>query len=805
MIFMEFCPSKVKLLNRKILKGRKLLSTMKKEFTSPLESATRKRIDQMLNQLGWETNEFKKNCNVFTERPRTQEEKRKIKKYFPKGKFPDYVLYSSDNFEPLAIIEAKRIGQNLKDALNQAEQYAKCLGIKIVFAMDGSIVEAREVKTGNNLKLDGQVITELIEEELLLRFVREGPEIVSPEEIKHTKKELIQAFSYADDLLRQEGMREGVERFTEFSNLLFLKLIDEIEEDREKIGEKRRLDKEYCWSYFQNKSAKDLMNYINDTVLPRLVDKYNGSGDVFNKELGIKNEEILKKIVDKLSELTLSNTDSDIKGDAFEYFLKNSITVGNDLGEYFTPRHIVKLIVDLVDPDFGDKVYDPCCGTGGFLIEAFRHIKRKIKPTKENINYLENKTIYGRELTATAKIAKMNMILAGDGHTNIKQMDALSEPIKEKYDVILTNYPFSQYTQYSNLYELNTTEGNPVFLKHIIDALNEGGKAGVVVPDGVLFGKGKDYINIRKYLVNNCDVEAVIQLDPAVFMPYTSQPTSILIFKKKKQTKKVWFFEVTDDGFKKTTSKKGRPPIKKDDLPLLRSLWNDKKETEKSFFVDIDKIKGQREDYKLFMNYHKPRKQIKNPKELSEICEEPILGGTPPRKDSSYYGEKYLWVNIADMNKKVINDTYYKLSEKGKEKLKSKEIKKGTLLMSFKLSLGKTAFAGKDLFTNEAICGLVPKDKNDDTILEYLYYVLPLLDYTPYAQRASKGLTLNKDLVPTVEVPFPEKPERRKIINKLKKMVESFKQKEKEYKKDLERRENEIDDFMESMITKGEY
>ena len=272
---------------------------------------------------------------------------------------------------------------------------------------------------------------------------------------------------------------------------------------------------------------------MNDTVLPKLVGKYNHSGDVFENNLGIKNATILKKIVDKLSELTLSNTDSDIKGDAFEFFLKNSISVGNDLGEYFTPRHIVKLIVGLIDPKYGDKVYDPCCGTGGFLIEAFHHIKNKIKLTDSRREFLENKTIYGRELTGTAKIAKMNMILAGDGHTNIKEMDALSEHVKEEYDIVLTNYPFSQTTEYGGLYELNTTEGNPVFLKHVVDALKVGGKAGVVVPDGVLFGKGKDYIKVRKLLVETCNVIAVIQLDPAVFRPYTAQPTSILILKKR--------------------------------------------------------------------------------------------------------------------------------------------------------------------------------------------------------------------------------------------------------------------------------
>ena len=438
------------------------------KLTKPLESATRKKIDENLINLGWKTDEFGKNCNVFTERPRTEQEKKKIKKRYPKGRFPDYVLYSSEVFRPIAIIEAKRQGQNLEQALKQAKEYAECLGIKIIFAIDGSIIEAREAGTDDLLKLDGLTITELISEKLLIRFAEEGSELESPQNIVHTKNELIEIFSYANDLLRQEGMREGVERFSEFSNLLFLKLIDEIEEGREKNGEKRRLEKRYCWSSFNKKSATDLLDYVNDTVLPKLVNKYNGSGDVFQKELGIKNPIILKKIVDKLSELVLSNTDSDIKGDAFEYFLKNSISVGNDLGEYFTPRHIVKLIVELVDPQFGETIYDPCCGTGGFLIEAFRHIKSKCKLTKDNLTFLENHTIYGRELTGTSKIAKMNMILAGDGHTNIKQMDSLSEPVKEKYDVILTNYPFSQRTEYGNLYGLNTSEGNPVFLKHII-------------------------------------------------------------------------------------------------------------------------------------------------------------------------------------------------------------------------------------------------------------------------------------------------------------------------------------------------
>ncbi|MBN1410389.1 MAG: N-6 DNA methylase [Spirochaetales bacterium] len=614
----------------------------------------------------------------------------------------------------------------------------------------------------------------------------------------HTKSGLIDVFAYASNLLRQAGMREGIERFTEFSNLLFLKLFDEIEEDREKRGEGRRFDKKYCWSGFYRKPANELLEYINRVVLPEFIKRYNIDGDVFDRELGIRNADILKDIVDRLSNLNLSEADSDVKGDAFEYFLKNSVTVGNDLGEYFTPRHIVKLVVDLVDPKLGETVYDPCCGTGGFLIQAFQHMKHGCRKTLAGKMILGEVSIYGRELTGTAKIAKMNMILSDDGYVNIRQMDSLSEPVNGQFDVVLTNYPFSQLTEYGPLYGLATKEGNPVFLKHIIDALKPGGRAGVVVPDGVVFDSGKEFIKVRKLLIETCNVIAVIQLDSAVFRPYTSQPTSILVFEKGIKTGRVWFFEVVEDGFKKTTSKKGRPPITHDDLPELRSLWGDRRETMKSFFVDAEIIRSSA--YKLFMNYYKPHKKIKDLKKLGEICEAPIIGGTPPKKGREFYGGRHLWATIADMKDKYVNDTVTKMSDKGRHYLKNKLIKKGTLLMSFKLTLGKTAIAGKDLFTNEAICGLVPKDRDDESLSEYLYYILPLINFLPYAQRASKGYTLNKKLIPCIEIPFPSKKKRLEIIRHLKEKLDRLNAEKTRFRQEIDERERDIQDYFEKIL-----
>jgi len=749
--------SQVVRTEQKVLKWRKHHNVMG-ERTNLLESATRKKIDLILNNLGWNTNENSENCNVFTERVKTTEQKRKLN-----GKFPDYVLYKSKTDEPIAIIEAKRSGQSLKKALTQAiDLYAKPLDVKIIFVTDGTIIETFDIRSNSTLKIDEEIITDLLTEKQLLKFVEEGAFLFSPDKVAYTKRELIKIFEEADRLLRKEGLREGVERFTEFSNLLFLKLISEIEGDRENNGEGRILEKKYCWESFCTLDAERMLEYINNIILPRLVDKYNHSGDVFQKELSIKNHESLKKIVDKLSKLKLLDTDSDIKGDAFEYFLKKAVSVGTDLGEYFTPRHIVKLIVELTDPKFQDKIYDPCCGTGGFLIEAFKHIKRKCKQTKENIEFLKEKTIYGRELTGTAKIAKMNMIIIGDGHTNITQMDCLSKPIKNEYDVVLTNFPFSQKTDYSSLYGFNSEDANPVFLKHVIDALNKEGIAGVVVPEGLLFDENSEYIKIRRYFLENCNVESVIKLHEFVFKPYTGQPTSILIFRKG-QTKNVWFFDVKEDGFKKTGSKLGRPPSKENDLILLRQIWKDKESSEKSFLIDFDRIREN--NFKLSMdNYRKSDKKKTNRVKLGDICNI-LIGGTPSRKELRYWNGDNLWVKIKDMNNTFIYDTEEKITNEGVRKSNVKLLSKGTLLFSFKLTIGKVGIAGKDLYTNEAIAGIIPKGSN--VLTKYLYYLLPKLDYTNYTQSATKGKTLNSKIIASLEINLPHITEQKRIVKQL--------------------------------------
>ena len=740
------------------------MATRTPRFTTPKKSSARKLVDAALVHLGWRTDETRPDCQVFSERAKTVEQAAKLG-----GAKPDYLLYP-DGDTPLAVIETKRPGKTLHQAVADAvRKYATPLSINVVFASDGTLYETYDRRSDSPLMLDSEPVTRLLTPHLVTRFAREGPSITSPTQVRQTRTELMSAFARANDLLRKDGLRAGTERFTEFSSILFLKLISEFESDREERDEPRRLEARYCWDAFAEKSPRDMFDYIQDTVLPRLVDRYNNSGDVFRSQLLIRTPSVLADIVTALHNLQLLNADSDVKGDAFEYFVKNAVTVGNDLGEYFTPRHIVRLIVELVNPVYGETVYDPCCGTGGFLIEAFRHILRKVKRSPESLHRLEKETIFGRELTGTSSTAKMNMILAGDGHTNISQEDSLASPVRGGYDVVLTNFPFSQETDYGHLYDLATANANPVFLRHALDACKPGGRVGVVVPEGLLFAETEAYIHVRKYLVDNFAIHAVIALHDFVFRPYTGQPTAILILTKEVPTEdEVWFYEIKEDGFVKTTSRDGRPPLDGDnDLIGLRGWWDNRSETDRAFAVPIDDIRNNA--YKLSVNSYGSDEEPQHWQTLGGkdgICEL-TLGKTPNPKDTRYYQDgNYPFIRIADMTgKRYVTKTEKLITQVAVSEKQMKLVPAGTVLLAFKLSIGRVAITTCDAYTNEAILAVTPKCVN--ILPEYLYHVLSSMDLNAYTQRAAKGPTLNKSIISKIRIPVPTLDDQRDFVARM--------------------------------------
>lgn len=779
--------------------------------TNQKESSTRKKIDLILNNLGWNTDEDSNECNVFTERAKTKEQNKILK-----GKKPDYVLYKFGTDEPIAIIEAKKKGQNIDKAIKQAiELYAKPLKIKIVFAVDGSFIKTWHLSEKQELKIEESIINDLLPENKILNFIRDGANIKEvSKEVKYSREELIKIFKWANDLLRKEGLR-GLDRFLEFSNILFLKLISEIEENKDIVGlEPRILPEKYCWKKFYDLEAEMMMDYINGTVLPYLVSKYNHSGEVFQYKLQIQSSKTLKQIVDKISNLKLLNTEGEIKGDAFEYFLKE-LSSGNDMGEYFTPRHIVKLMVKLTNPQYGDIVYDPACGTGGFLIEAFRHIKKHTKINKETFKYLREETIYGNELTNTARIAKMNMILIGEGHNNIHQADSLKNPQKNKYDVILANPPYGTTTDYGSFYPIDSRNGDIVFIEHILESMKDGeSRCAFIMQEGVLF-RSSD-LKLRKYILENYRVEAIISLPKGVFLPYTPVKTDILIISKKKPSNKIWCYKVDNDGYELTGLRK---KIKNNDFPDLMEKWEHKEEGKKSWTIDLEDIKKNNyalipEDYdptlkrtkdstssfvkeslneiiSLSENLNKKLKSIKEiyntnlldkkkiEKYTLDYLFDLISGGTPPReeKDNFDKGSGLSWVkigNIQGTTKKgfmlpqavYINKTDEELSDKGVEKIRGKLIPRGTILTSIFGYVGKTSILNIDAYTNQAIVGLIPKENKKIKLnSKFVYYMLLASRGNLEAMaRGGNQKNINKTKLASLEIPIPDEKIQKRIV-----------------------------------------
>lgn len=750
------------------------------KLTKSLESATRKKTDSWLKELSWNINEEDINCNVFTERAKTIAQNQKLS-----GKKPDYVLYRLNSDEPIAIIEAKRKGQSIEEALQQGiERYAKPLRINIVFAIDGSFVKSFELREGKELTIDNEPLRELISEEKLLRFIKEGANIEEvTEEVRYTRDELIKIFKWADNLLRSEGIQKGIERFTAFSNLLFIKIISEIEDDREKRGLKRQLKKSLGWDSFANiKNEEAMLNYINDTVLKNgLAKEYNHSDDIFQEKLKITNPNAVKQIVDKLSKLTLINTESDIKGDAFEYFIKTTASSNNDLGEYFTPRHIVKLMIYLLQPKFGNKILDPFCGTGGFLIEAFRHIKKNIDERDEKLmRELRQDTVFGVELTETYKIAKMNMIITGDGHNNIVKTDTAENKFigkfankdneekiekmkKEGFDIIVSNIPYNQGVNCGSIYPVPSNNGDGIFIQNIIQNLHKEGKINVIVPEGLIF-RGI-YQKTREWCLNNANLIAVISLPRGVFLPYANVKTAILVFDGKGKTNNVWFYRLKNDGFELNTN---RRPSLDNDIPDLMKKWNEKPISENSFWVNFSNVKGK--GYSLNIDDYIPKQKITSKfplVEIEQICTIKA-GGTPPRNKVEYFRGNNLWVTITDMKQKYITNTKEKITEQAIENSNARLLPKWTVLVSIFATLGEVSILHKEATTNQAIAGLIPDYTRIDN--EYLYYILK--SRKPYIESLGRGIAqknINLSILKNIKIPLPPLSIQKKIIEHMQK------------------------------------
>ena len=502
-----------------------------------IEAEVRHQIDRSLESNGWILDAHDTKQNVFFENAvKSRLPQLNVKKLGQKK--PDYTLF--DGVQPIAVIEAKKSNVvNLEEALNQASDYAECMDVDIVFASNGLSLKTRHLKKSEPLFFNGVELNELLPLDLLRKYyVDKTNEVftVSKEIIK-SRDELISLFSELNDDFRAAGIRAGIERFSEFANILFLKLLSEQGEDD-------------LWDTLMRLPETDIVPYLNSVIVDRFQENYGG--EVISP-ITTESTVIIKKIVQKLNPLNLTDIDEDIKGSAFEYFMEKTTTATNDLGEYFTPRHIVRFMVRLLNPKFGETVYDPFCGTGGFLTESFKHISQQRRVSMSTSEKLQKETVFGSEKTDTSRIAKMNMILFGDGHSGVSREDSLLTDTTGEYNNVLSNIPFSLKNISKDILQLSQGHGakdaDEACVLKCFNSLKVGGSMAIVVPEGVLVNKA--HREMLRFILSNSRVRMLLRLPRGCFAPYTDAKTGIIYLTDKGVGQTNWFYRVTihNDGF----------------------------------------------------------------------------------------------------------------------------------------------------------------------------------------------------------------------------------------------------------------
>jgi len=502
------------------------------------EDDARVKIDRWLEDAGWMPEQITRNEVKYPEQ----------KKALGKTR-PDYVLYRSEGIKtPLAIIEAKRPSTKLNKALEQAIAYAQKLGCRIVYASDGNITISRHVVSGGPLIFNNSQANHILPEKHLVHFEENGE--WERGEAFSTSGDLIRVFRSASRILNEEGIA-GLDAFNEFSKLVFIKILSELRESEERLFK----DTPAHWEDFSNLAGAPLLvNYNKSLML--LQGKY---GDGISQS-EIDRSETLSKLVGLLSGKSFIDTESDVKGNAYEYFLREYTKTKDELNRYFTPRHIIDLMVKIINPQIGERVYDPFCGTGGMLIMAFKHMRGQMAKGAAQLDKLQESSIFGRDIEkVTAYVAKMNMILAGDGHNNISRGDSTKSDEKESYDIVLTNIPFSKSRE-------------PEYIGHCLSVLKkrEGSRAAIIVPERIIC---EDHCaGIRGKILSDWHIDRVVSLSKDVFAEYTSAKTSILFVSwrgDRKKQREVDVYKVVDDGLTGKTRRRIDPAASNDINEML--------------------------------------------------------------------------------------------------------------------------------------------------------------------------------------------------------------------------------------------
>lgn len=459
------------------------------------------------------------------------------------------------------------------------------------------------------------------------------------------------------------GIANPLTAVEQISYLLFMRRLDAVDqkaaEDAEWLkreykslydGKYKRLDgtehdrTELRWNHFRNLPGEQMLKHVRDNVFP-FIKSLGTDGEAFSTYMAdavfiVPKASLLVEavgIIDSIyTELERERTDNgqtfhDTQGDLYEHLLSEIASAGKN-GQFRTPRHIIQLICALVDPKLGDEIIDPTCGTAGFLLGAYQHIltqhtSKKLRHIDETgierglvgdkltdqrqWEVLHSRSFHGYDFDTTmVRIGLMNLMLHGIDRPDLGYKDTLSKNYAEaeRYDVCLANPPFKGSIDKGDINEslsLPTTKTELLFVNQIINILHIGGRAGVIVPDGVLFGSSKAHKALREMLLDQCELQGVISMPSGVFKPYAGVSTAVLVFVKGGRTENVWFYDMEADGF---TLDDKRAKIPENDIPDIIVKWKERGKggqdrKAKAFIVPAEEIRAN--GYDLSINRYK--------------------------------------------------------------------------------------------------------------------------------------------------------------------------------------------------------
>ncbi len=419
--------------------------------------------------------------------------------------------------------------------------------------------------------------------------------------------------SARDAMRKDAGLNGDIDRIPQLAWLLFLKAFDGLEENREITDRDFRpaIEAPYRWRDWaadpNGTTGEALLDLVNGKLLPCLRELVGaGSHDPRDVLAAVFKETnnrmlsgyLLRDVINKVNEINFASAD-DIHTMAhlYESMLREMRDAAGDSGEFYTPRPVIRFMVQQVDPSLGEVILDPACGTGGFLVESLGHLAEKVQTADErrelhtNLRGIEKKPL-------PYLLGMMNLVLHDVGQPNITRANALARPITQiskgdRVDVVLTNPPFGgeeeKGIQANFPADRQTAETAWLFLQLVIRQLKDGGRCGIVVPNGVLFGDGVG-ARIKQQLLTDCNLHTIVRLPDGVFEPYTAIPSNLLFFEKTGRTKEVWYYEVPPPEGRKKYSK--TKPMRFEEFADCQAWWTNREEGQRAWRVPVADIEA---------------------------------------------------------------------------------------------------------------------------------------------------------------------------------------------------------------------